>query len=119
MEHVDTIVVGAGVSGLTAARLLQDAGRRVIVLEARDRTGGRVHTDRTSEATDLGAVLQRGPPPDSIHSVAAPVRDARGQVVAAINVAAAAPYMSDERMAELAPLVRDAAAALGKALGRG
>ena len=55
MEHVDTIVVGAGVAGLTAARLLQDAGRRVIVLEARDRTGGRVHTDRTSEATDLGA----------------------------------------------------------------
>ncbi|MDX2400223.1 flavin monoamine oxidase family protein [Microbacterium algeriense] len=55
MEHVDTIVVGAGVAGLTAARLLQDAGRRVIVLEARDRVGGRVHTDRTSGTVDLGA----------------------------------------------------------------
>ena len=55
MEHVDTIVVGAGVSGLSAARLLADAGQRVLVLEARDRVGGRVHTDRTGAATDLGA----------------------------------------------------------------
>ncbi|MDO9398453.1 MAG: NAD(P)/FAD-dependent oxidoreductase [Herbiconiux sp.] len=56
MEHCDTIVVGAGVAGLTTARLLARAGRRVVVLEARDRIGGRVHTDRSSgEATDLGA----------------------------------------------------------------
>ena len=56
MEHVDTIVVGAGVSGLTAARLLTDAGLRVVVLEARERVGGRVWTDRTDGVvTDLGA----------------------------------------------------------------
>jgi monoamine oxidase len=56
MEHVDTIVVGAGVAGLTAARLLSTAGRRVVVLEARDRVGGRVVTDRRwGLATDLGA----------------------------------------------------------------
>jgi len=55
MEHFDTIVVGAGVAGLTAARLLQTQGRRVVILEARDRIGGRVVTDRTGEATDVGA----------------------------------------------------------------
>lgn len=56
MEHVDTIVVGAGIAGLTTARLLQRAGRRVVVLEARDRVGGRVWTDRTDGlVTDLGA----------------------------------------------------------------
>ena len=55
MQH-DTIVVGAGVAGLTAARLLASEGQRVVVLEARDRIGGRVVTDRTGGfVTDLGA----------------------------------------------------------------
>ena len=56
MEHFDTIVIGAGVAGLTTARLLADAGRHVVVLEARDRVGGRVCTDRANGlVTDLGA----------------------------------------------------------------
>jgi monoamine oxidase len=56
VEHVDTIVVGAGVAGLTAARLLTKAGRSVVVLEARERVGGRVSTERADGlATDLGA----------------------------------------------------------------
>lgn len=54
--RADTIVVGAGVAGLAAARLIARAGRRVIVLEARDRVGGRVFTDRTGgHITDRGA----------------------------------------------------------------
>ena len=56
MEHIDTIVIGAGVAGLTAARLLARAGRSVVVLEARDRVGGRVWTERGDGlVTDLGA----------------------------------------------------------------
>lgn len=56
MERFDTIVVGAGVAGLTAARLLAHNGKRVVVLEARDRVGGRVWTEREGGlVTDLGA----------------------------------------------------------------
>lgn len=45
-DTFDVVVVGAGLSGLAAARDLKDAGLRVVVLEGRDRIGGRVHTDR-------------------------------------------------------------------------
>ncbi|MGD1949265.1 MAG: flavin monoamine oxidase family protein [Leptolyngbyaceae cyanobacterium] len=43
--HFDTIVIGAGAAGLAAARTLQEANRSVLLLEARDRIGGRVHTN--------------------------------------------------------------------------
>ncbi|MFF8990419.1 flavin monoamine oxidase family protein [Streptomyces sp. NPDC014983] len=53
---MDTIVVGAGIAGITAARLLHAAGQRVVVLEARDRVGGRIWTDRTAGfSVDRGA----------------------------------------------------------------
>jgi monoamine oxidase len=41
MHEPDAIVIGAGLAGLRAARDLADAGRSVVVLEARDRVGGR------------------------------------------------------------------------------
>src|SRR5436190_21972853 len=51
------VVVGAGVAGLGAARALRDFGVPVVVVEARDRVGGRVWTDRGG---DLGAHWIRG-----------------------------------------------------------
>lgn len=41
MSRVDVVVVGAGLAGLATARLLADTGMDVVVLEARDRVGGR------------------------------------------------------------------------------
>lgn len=52
----DVIVVGAGLSGLKAADVLTRAGKRVIVLEARDRIGGRVMKgELCGRAIDHGA----------------------------------------------------------------
>ena len=44
-QDADAVIVGAGLAGLTAARLIANAGHRVVLLEADDGVGGRVRTD--------------------------------------------------------------------------
>jgi monoamine oxidase len=63
MSDGDVIVIGAGVAGLAAAAHLTLAGRRVVLIEARDRIGGRVYTVRpneTSQPVELGAEFVHG-----------------------------------------------------------
>ncbi len=55
-EAADVLVVGAGLAGLTAASELTGAGRSVLVLEARDRVGGRV----VSEDIGDGKIVEMG-----------------------------------------------------------
>ncbi|GMT28265.1 hypothetical protein PFISCL1PPCAC_19562, partial [Pristionchus fissidentatus] len=57
------VIVGAGVSGLAAARQLKQFGFDVVIVEGRLRTGGRVHTHvgtKTGVKADLGAMVLTG-----------------------------------------------------------
>lgn len=109
------IVIGAGASGLAAARRLHDAGARVTVLEARDRLGGRIWTDRTlGTPVDLGAAWiegDRGPAMTEARryhldtSVSEwddmPVFDAAGQLISATRLRRARrQWAAVERAAE-------------------
>ena len=67
----DVCVVGAGYAGLTAAHRLQQAGKSVAVLEARDRVGGRIWTQHLADGTPIdrgGGWL--GPRHDAIFALA-------------------------------------------------
>jgi len=56
----DVVVVGAGFAGLTAARALRRAGLNVVLLEARDRVGGRVHNQDLAANGYPGRVVEMG-----------------------------------------------------------
>ena len=59
----DCLVIGAGAAGLLATVTLQEAGRDAILLEARDRIGGRAHSVPLSDGSivERGAQLVHGP----------------------------------------------------------
>jgi monoamine oxidase len=72
MIKYDVLIIGAGVAGLSAGRLLAEAGRRVAVLEARHRVGGRIWTrsitidnPQRSVPVELGAEFVHGLPPET------------------------------------------------------
>ena len=58
-READVVVVGAGLAGLTAARRLTEAGLEPVVVEARDRVGGRTlnHEIGDGKVIAVGTVL--------------------------------------------------------------
>ena len=63
----DVLVVGAGVAGLAAGRVLAEAGKRVFLLEARNRVGGRIWSipvPGSELPAELGAEFVHGRPPE-------------------------------------------------------
>ena len=67
-QAVDCVIVGAGVAGLTAASEMARAGRTFVVLEARDRVGGRTHGNELAGfPVDLGGQWLG---PTQIHALA-------------------------------------------------
>ncbi len=66
----DVIIIGAGYAGLTAARNLKRAGKNILLLEARDRVGGRIYTKWLDDTTyvDLGGQWI-GPTQDKMYAL--------------------------------------------------
>lgn len=79
MGDSPVIIVGAGISGLMCASLLLDSGHRVIIMEARDRPGGRIHTLREAFSHDVeaGAEFMHGKQPLTMKLL----EEARGNLV--------------------------------------
>jgi monoamine oxidase len=70
-RRADVVIIGAGLAGLTAARELAAAGVNVIVLEARNRVGGRTYTRPASDGTLLDVGGQWiGPTQDHLEALA-------------------------------------------------
>lgn len=70
-DQLDTIIVGGGFSGLAAARILQHANKKFLLLEARERLGGRTHTQYFADGkyVDLGGQWI-GPTQDRMYALA-------------------------------------------------
>ena len=85
MDQQDVIVIGAGAAGLAAAAALGRCGQSVLVLEARDRVGGRIWTrlePQLPAPVELGAEFMHGDSPETsalLRQAGSPVVDTSGE----------------------------------------
>jgi monoamine oxidase len=109
VQQAQVVVVGAGVAGLACARMLVDAGLETIVLEARNRVGGRVLTHRTPSGAvvELGAQVVHWTDEDALDRL---LRHT-GLPTAALADDSAVAVVEDGRRWEAAALMRDRAPA--------
>lgn len=73
-ERFDTIIIGAGAAGLAAARNLSGSGKSIVLLEARERFGGRIYTLHSPDAPlpiEFGAEFIHGEAEDTFTIVEA------------------------------------------------
>ena len=87
-EAADVLVAGAGLAGLIAARDLMAAGRSVLLLEARDRVGGRI----VNEEIGAGKIVEMG------GQWAGPTQDRLLQLAVDLNVATFPTYDTGQKV---------------------
>ena len=81
MTQTDVVIIGAGLAGLGAAALLRESGKRAVILEASNRTGGRAWTDYPASLGgvwfDMGAIWFH----DAEHNPLVPIARAAGDTL--------------------------------------
>src|SRR5438128_1856135 len=106
----DVLVIGAGAAGLAAAAVLVEAGRSVRVLEARERIGGRIFSQRDARlpvAVELGAEFIQGVLPRSFS-----LAESAGAIVVEVN--GDAYEWSNGRIDQAVPLRRASSVAIDR-----
>ena len=61
-NHYDCIVLGGGIAGVSTAKELKNSGKEVLILEAKDYIGGRMHSIHDFTMTDDGSEVKKGDP---------------------------------------------------------
>jgi DNA-binding IclR family transcriptional regulator len=107
-------------TGLGKALMFDDtpaAWARLFVLARPEQDDGAAAIAEMRAHVAAGVVLHHSTSDDTIRSVAAPIRDASGGIVAALSVASPVQYLDEQRMREIAPQVLRSVREIGAALG--